>query len=157
MPLWNSLVVAVQEHKTLKGETLNDRDRTLKTNGWMTCWGPATSTDKSGVSSGVLLACRSPAVAKQVAVQWLGREMNHRLVTAVCKLPGRSPVIVFSIYLRVSEGMTPTNLEIVASAVATADHHLLPCIILGDWNMTAKTIAGSGIVLTPWWLALIIK
>ena len=55
-------------------------------------------------------------------------------------------MIIFSIYLRVSEGMTPANLEIVASAVATADHHQLPYFILGDWNMTAKTIVGSGIV-----------
>ena len=55
-------------------------------------------------------------------------------------------MVVFSIYLGVSEGMAPANLEIVASAVATADHHRLAYIILGDWIMTARTINESGIV-----------
>ena len=122
------------------------RDRSLKAQGWSTCWGPAISTDKAGLTSGVLIAVRSPATAKQVAIKWIGQEMNHRLVAAVCKFPGRAPTLMLSMYLRVSEGMSPINLEIVASALATADHHQLPYFILGDWNMTAKTILCSGIV-----------
>ena len=58
------------------------------------------------------------------------------LVAAVVRCPGRPPIAVMSIYLKVGEGMTKYNMEVLASAFATAQGLGIPYIIMGDWNVT---------------------
>eukprot|EP00974_Lingulodinium_polyedra_P041448 3983020-Lingulodinium_polyedra.AAC.1 len=72
--------------------------------------------------------------------------LPHRTTWAIVKLGVGFVVVVCSLYLIVSEGLTAGNLQLLAEVGARVQAPPAQTIIGGDWNMPPQQVAGSGLL-----------
>ena len=143
-------IVGAQEHH-LNGDALQSAKKWARRNGWTFVASPATPTPKAeargqrcGLQGGTLVAVRShlglgvlPAeVPKNADSSEVATLVPGRLVYGFTQCGGKRGIVVYSLYLWPSEGMTARNWEVLCKLGEHMKGHGLATIILGDFQMT---------------------
>ena len=100
---------------------------------------PGWRTPKMAIAGGCSVLCRDHM---DVAFP-IGMDMDvypGRVVGYAIRYKHVGITIVYSVYLRVGEGLSPANIEILAQLFAHAHAHGHPWMAAGDWNMDPEEL-----------------
>ena len=126
-------VICVQEHRLSLPDSV-EVHRWLAGHGWHSVIFPGERTSKGAVSGGVAVLARSYLDAC-FKPDYESNIIPGRLAASPIRLRAVGEICVYSAYLRVGEGLSLANAQILDSLFAHARAHGRPYIALGDWNM----------------------
>ena len=107
-------IVLVQELQA-RGESLCDFLGWARRNGWKTLDAESQLTDKGGDSAGVAILVRSWLGLRPARQGPAGHVIrDHRLIAGVVSVPGFRDLVLFSGYFHSSQGLSASNLGLLA-------------------------------------------
>ena len=137
------VAVALQEH-WCRGEDLPDLQAKPMRLGWKSAPVAATSSEKGHCpSAGVAIAVpQHLRLAKLPGQEWDASPSGSpgRIAKAWVQAVTPCGLLVISVYLWTSEGLTQRNREIISTALGEARAHGGPWVILGDFNLTPEEL-----------------
>ena len=136
-------MLLVQEHKIHTELRLESAQRSAKTAGWRTHLGLAHSTALDRASGGVGVLCRR-RVGLHPHEGLVADGMQHRLQAAWLGAVMKGGLHLCSIWLFHSQGVSESNLHILAEAAALLGTLSGPWVIAGDWNITPDMLSATG-------------
>ena len=130
------LAIANQEHQC-RGLAFTDLQHDASAAGWRLHGAQAAATAKDGTSSGVSIAVRKTVGHGDVhgAVDHSPHASPGRLSALWVQVGPDTGLILMTIYLYHSEGLSARNARLVEHAVAVAKSYGSPWLICGDLNM----------------------
>ena len=145
------VAIALQEHWCKRDNLPDFQARALQA-GWKTAPVPATLSEKErGPSAGVAVAVPSHIrMAKIPGEDWdcSPARSPGRIAKAWVQAVTPCGLLVISVYLWPSEGLTQRNRELVTTALGEGKAYGGPWIILGDYNVTPEEMrSGLGSVI----------
>jgi ribonuclease HI len=132
-----------QEHHARAPAFADFQQRSLKS-GWKTVGSPAGIGDGGGDSAGVCIAANAQfqlGAACGLAHDLSPRGSEGRLSAAWAGGILRGGIMLLSVYLWHSEGMTARNVELLEAAGAAIAQYGGPWVLAGDFNMTPEQLS----------------
>ena len=103
-------------------------------------WAPAVRTSAGGTSGGVAVIAHEALGLSLPQGSSTGAIVPGRLVAALVEAPDFRPMVCFSAYMAVNQGLSRGNLEILAALGDAATRHAAYFLAGGDWNMGSQML-----------------
>ena len=136
-------VVLLQEHKIRTDERMAAASRTAQTLGWRSHLALAHTTALDSASGGVGIFCRR-RTGLHAHTGIVKEGYQHRLQASWLGAVMRGGIHLCSIWLVHSQGLSETNLAILAEAAALLGAIAGPWVIGGDWNISPQLLESCG-------------
>ncbi len=137
-------LVLAQEHHLPPAAVPGASQQALRMR-WQSIWLPACQGSGGGWSAGVVIFARDPV---RIAFPRRGgcEVAPHRVVAAQVEAPGYRPFTAYSGYLKDGEGLSKTNLGILADVGAHVNLQgdNAPFLVGADFQMTPQVLATAG-------------
>ena len=136
-------VVLAQATRVGSQDSMNETSAWCLRQGWKSLWSWAVSGPRGGMSAGTAIFARKELGLLELEGTTIESHCQGRFRAAMVQAPGYCDIIVGSVYLRVSEGLSPANLDILGQIGAVISSSSLPALIMGDMNMGPAEFMGS--------------
>ena len=142
-------IVLAQETKVLTDTSAKTAQRGAKRLGWNPTLTLAHHTSTHQGSGGSAIVARAGVGITPLSLTGLQSDLHHRLqfswVAGICK----GGVHILNVYLKDSEGLSPTNMHLLEQAALCLKSIKGPWIAGGDWNMEPQMLEAAG------WLSMV--
>ncbi len=144
-------VIFAQEHRLLP-DSIPAASAWARAQGWKTVWAPAKLGKGGGAAAGTVILARD-FVGLRHPDRGNAVVAESRVVAAVIEPPSCRPFMGYAAYLHDGQGLSRTNLDLVASIGAhweSQEDSTLQLIVGADFNMEPATFARAGLAKKVW-------
>jgi hypothetical protein len=142
-------IVIAQETKILSDGSVNTAQRQARRLGWNPILSRAHRTSLHHGSGGCATVARAGIGIAPAPQGCIHDDLQHRLqvtwIAGVCK----GGIHILNVYLKDSEGLSPTNMHILEQAAICLKALKGPWIAGGDWNLEPQELEAAG------WLSMV--
>ncbi|CAK0836913.1 unnamed protein product, partial [Prorocentrum cordatum] len=149
IPRTSADALLIQEHKIHSELRLAAAARAAKQAGWRSHLGVAHSTACDRASGGVGVLCRR-RFGMHPHADLVSDGMHHRLQAAHLGAVLKGGIHLCSIWLFHSQGISESNLHVLAEAAALLGTLSGPWVIAGDWNVAPQMLTDTGWQSAGW-------
>ena len=139
IPSTTASIYFIQEHKLDQNQIEAQKDW-ARAHGWRAWFLPCTYGDADGHSAGVAILVRHFLDADPALLGITTEVVPHRLIAIPIRIKTIGLMVLYSIYLKSSSGLSLENINIIDALCDHCAQHGLPFCALGDWNLKSKDL-----------------